>query len=125
MKIVDLSYIEAIPLSLVDYPLFNDVISNNISQHKAIACCDASVSIGIMGGYWIITNNEKENEIKYRIFSKEWSENSPISTKAIVLLDLVEIAYRKSKHIKNCSIVLYNDNRKLIGVINYEELTKN
>ena len=48
-----------------------------------------------------------------------------MSTEATALLDLVEIAYRKSKHIKNSSIVFYNNNRKLIRAINYEELIEN
>ena len=118
-------FIETILLSLINYPPFNNAISNNISQYKAIAYYDTSVDAGVMGSYQIITNNEEKNEIKHRIFFKEYRRNSLRSTEATELLDIVEIAYRKSKYIKNGSIVFYSYNGKLIGTINCEELTEN
>ena len=46
------------------------------------------------------------------------SRHTLMNVKATMLLDLVEIACRKANHIKEGIIVIYNNSRNLIGIIN-------
>ena len=98
---------------------------SNIINSKAMTYSDASVDAGMMVGFWIITDIEHQAKMKYMIFLKEQSKKSPINTEAMVLLDLVEIVCRKLKQIQNSSLAIFNDNRKLVGTMNCNDLTKN
>ena len=42
-KIIDMVNVEAIPLTPIDYPTFNNEITTSIIQNKAIAATGASI----------------------------------------------------------------------------------
>ena len=96
IRIINHFHIKATPPIIIDYPTFNDVISQNIRQGKVIACCDKSVEAEHLGRFQIITDNEKRAEMRYLIYSKQQCNNTPIGSKAIVLLDMMEIVNKKA-----------------------------
>ena len=64
-----------------------------------------------MGEYWIITNEQQSFQLSNHLYSKQWEKNTPCSTKAIVLLELIEVLYNKGKHIESGLIKVFINNR--------------
>ena len=52
-----------------------------------------------MGRFWIITNRSKLTELTNRLYSKEWVHNIEKGAKLTVMLELLEVLYRKGMHI--------------------------
>ena len=63
----------------------------------------------------------KEYEIKYRLFSKDWKRNIPKTAEATTLLDLVETIVKRIEELSEGSIIIYNDNKKIVKMI-YREI---
>ena len=61
-----ISYLAAQPMQL---PVFNAMIIRMIEIENAYAAEDASVKVSSIGGYWYLTNIEKEEKIEYSIYS--------------------------------------------------------
>ena len=80
--------IEAIPLSPVNYLPFNEEITILIKSNKAIATVDALLKENKIGSLFIIISLDRITELKYRLYSKDWSLNVIIRAKAIVLLEI-------------------------------------
>jgi len=77
-----------------------------------------------MGGFWILTNRERDNEIKYEMFLKEWELNIAKGGEAIILLGMVETISNKAQDIEDSSVLIWNNNRLLVNEINNQDLTE-
>jgi len=94
------------------YSLLNDEIISSIKHNIALAIIDAILKDRIMGGFWIIISFTRSAEIKNKMCSKQWSKNANKGAEAIVLLDLIQIINKKSRHIDSGSIKICTDNQK-------------
>ena len=57
--------------------------------------------------------NTKDFIFENNLYSKQGTSNDPIATKAIILLDFMEVLYHKIKQIQIGSITVAFDNKKL------------
>ena len=59
--------IEATQPNHINYPPFNQQIINKIINNKAIVASNVSVVINQIGRFWVLTNPNYQDEIKYNI----------------------------------------------------------
>ena len=62
--------VESYNLTPVQYPPFNETVTQLISTMNAITVTDTFVRRYNMGRFWIITNSNKSHEINLKIYSK-------------------------------------------------------
>jgi len=73
-----------------------------------------------MGDCWIITDEFKRTNLENRLYHKKWENNTPGIAEVMVLLKLVTVIAKKSKHITQGKIVIGYDHRK-----SYSKIIKN
>ena len=78
-----------------------------------------------MGGSWIIIDVNQQTKLENVLYYKDWSNNTTISAKVIVLLKLVEVIERKGQNIESRAIVITVDNRKAYRDLLYEIIKSN
>ena len=91
---------------------FPSEISDSIKNRTAIAATDASVQESNMGGYWIISNENKSFKKENELYHKRWIENNSGVAEVIVLLELLEVIEAKGRHIDEGEITIGFDLRK-------------
>ena len=70
-----------------------------IQNREAFAAGDTSVKGSGMGGYWFITNINKDDKVENSIYSNQQIHNTPKVAKANVLLGIVAIINEKGRDI--------------------------
>ena len=71
-------------------------------------------------GYWFITNTNKSICIENSIYHNDCSLNTLRAVEAITTVELVITIHQKTKALIRGWITVYNDNNKLIQIINNE-----
>ena len=125
IKIISFFKIEVIPPLISEYLIFNEGILDNILNRRALAYSNAPVNAGIIEGFWIISDITKEYEMKYRMYFKTWSLNTPKGTEVTTLLDLIEIVYRKLRHLTSRRIQIFHNNKDVVRGVNHKLITEN
>ena len=68
---------------------FNEEMQESLRKGEVIAVCDASVKDGVMGAYWVIMTRKNQTLLSHEMYAKDWSYNTPKTTEAVILLDLI------------------------------------
>ena len=100
-------------IDINQYPLFNQEITESIIQSRAIAASDVSIKDGKMGRAWIVMKNNGQEVLFNRLYHKKWADNSSKSAEVIILLELVQVIVKKSKHIQYGKIIIALDCREV------------
>ena len=66
-----------------------------------------------MGGNWKIVNFDNHAVTSMEMFNKEWDVNSPKSTKATIMIDMLEFAKESKTSQLKGELILNNDNKFL------------
>ena len=91
---------------------FNKEIMISIMQRKAVAATNASVKEFSIGGFWIITNNDKRVRTENVLYHKKWEKNTPGMAEVIILLELITVLEKKGRHMQSGGIKIGFDNKK-------------
>ena len=94
------------------YYLFNEEITKSIEDRLAVSATEASVKEAHMRGAQIITDVEKNFELRNQLYHKEQNDNTLGFAEVIVLLELITVLEQRGRQIRNSKVKIGFDNRK-------------
>ena len=89
------------------------IIKDSIIQQKALTTSDTSMKGGRIGGYWLITNDKKQETIQNTLFNKRQNNNTIKGVDVIIILELVTVLYKRSRNVVSGKITIKIDNLKV------------
>jgi len=96
---------------------FNEQITQAIQTNSIKAATDASCKNNQMTGHWRIESEDRSIKLENTLYHKEWGANTIVGAEVITLLELLEVIYKKSKHMHQGSIEIGFDNKKAYKTI--------
>ena len=72
-----------------------------------------------------MTSYLNTGNMEYKMYYKDWKLGGTKSSKASILLDMIETIHKKTKHIEEGRIILFNNNKLLIRTIWSDMLKEN
>jgi len=73
-----------------------------------------------MGGYWFITKKQRLICVNNYLYHDKWTCDTPRVVEVIIVLEAVKVIVKKRRKIIQGSIIVMNNNFKLIQIINNE-----